>query len=357
MLLAVLPEFSGGGAERVALTLVNNLAARGRHVELLVLNRTGPLRSLLDPSVRLHDLGRLRLRTAILPLFRELRRLRPRIVYSTLGYVNLALLLMQPGLPKGTRLWIREANLPSFNFKQSRAPSIVRMAYAALYPRAGRVICSSKRMREELGTGLGVPAERLCDLANPVNEDQIRDLAASHDSDPRTGRRYIAAGRMTTQKGFDRLIEMFAALDDAASRLTLLGAGPQALELRTLAARCGVADRVDFPGFVEQPWKLISRADAFLLPSRWEGMPNVALEALACGVPVIATPESGGISEVAEQAQFGAVTVAEAGPDFIVAMRRVPARSDTGLRPSLLPPAYRLASVIDRFEEWLDLDA
>ncbi len=355
-MLVLLPTFSGGGAERVALTLVNTLAARGRHVELLVLNQTGPLASLLDPSVRLHDLDKRRLRTATPSLFCELRRLRPRIVYSTLGYVNLALLLMRPVLPKGMRLWIREANLPSSSFGRGRAPSIMRMAYAMLYPCADRVICSSQRMREELGIGLGVPAERLCDLANPVDEDRIRNLAAGPNSDTRPCRRFIAAGRMTWQKGFDRLIEMFAALNDAESRLTLLGDGPLTSELKMLAARLGVADQVDFPGFVEQPWKLISGADALLLPSRWEGMPNAALEALACGVPVIATPESGGISEVAEQAQFGAVTVAEAGADFVAAMRQVTTRRETGLRPSLLPPVYRVDSVIDRFEEWLDLD-
>ncbi|MGJ8868657.1 hypothetical protein, partial [Salmonella enterica] len=78
--------------------------------------------------------------------------------------------------------------------------------------------------------------------------------------------------------------------------------------------------------------------------------------ALSGGVPVIATPESGGISEVAAQSEPCAVTVAEAGPDFVAAMRRVSTRQETGLRPSLLPPAYRVEAVIDRFEEWLDID-
>jgi glycosyltransferase involved in cell wall biosynthesis len=312
---------------------------------------------MLDPSVRLHDLGHHRLRSACLPLLGRLRELQPRVVYSTLGYVNLALLLMRPWMQKDTRLWIREANLPSVNFGRSRVPFVMRMAYAALYPRADRVICSSRRMREELGAGVGVPAKRLCDLANPVDEDRIRGLAARPQRDANPGRRFVAAGRMTRQKGFDRLIEMFGALNDADSRLTLLGAGPLAGELKEFAAHIGVADRVDFPGFIERPWMLISGADAFLLPSRWEGMPNAALEALACGVPVIATPESGGISEVAAQSEPGAVTVAEAGPDFVAAMRRVSTRQETGLRPSLLPPAYRMASVIDRFEEWLDIAA
>lgn len=341
----------------MTLALVNGLAARGRHVELLVFGRAGPLASLLDRSVRLHDLGQPRLRSACLPLLWHLRELRPRVVYSTLGYVNLALLLMRPWLPKGTLLWIREANLPSVNFGRSRVPFVMRTAYATLYPRADRVICSSRRMRNELGAGVGVPAKRLCDLANPVDEDRIRGLATSPQWDVNPGRRFVAAGRMTRQKGFDRLIEMFAAQNDADSRLTLLGTGPLDSEVKKLAARLGVADRVDFPGFIERPWALISGADAFLLPSRWEGMPNAALEALACGVPVIATPESGGISEVAEQSPPGAVIIAEAGPDFVAAMRRVSTRQQIGLRPSLLPPAYRMESVIDRFEEWLDLDA
>jgi hypothetical protein len=75
---------------------------------------------------------------------------------------------------------------------------------------------------------------------------------------------------------------------------------------------------------------------------------------LACGLPVIGTPESGGIAEVAVVAELGAVQVVGAGKPFIEVMRKVPCRPKDTLPPSLLPPQYQLESVVDTFVSWLN---
>jgi glycosyltransferase involved in cell wall biosynthesis len=119
----------------------------------------------------------------------------------------------------------------------------------------------------------------------------------------------------------------------------------------------GIEGQVKFTGFVDNPWVYFAASDAFLLPSRWEGMPNAALEALALGVPVIATPESGGVAELSAASRPGAVTVAVVGRPFVQAMRQVVSNQLRGLRPSLLPSKYELESAISTFECWLDQDA
>jgi glycosyltransferase involved in cell wall biosynthesis len=93
------------------------------------------------------------------------------------------------------------------------------------------------------------------------------------------------------------------------------------------------------PGFTDNPWEWFAGADAVLVPSRWEGMPNVALEALACGAPVIATPEAGGIAELADETGGSAVRVCPAGSEFIEAMNFMH-HGVPEIRPSLLPPRY-----------------
>ena len=109
-----------------------------------------------------------------------------------------------------------------------------------------------------------------------------------------------------------------------------------------------------FLGFYDNPWRWYAGADAFLLPSYWEGMPNVALEALACGVPVIATADSGGIREVKQQAPVGAITVVEDREGFIQAMTEVALQKNIKLRRSLLPSAYQLNSVLQKMEDLLN---
>ena len=96
------------------------------------------------------------------------------------------------------------------------------------------------------------------------------------------------------------------------------------------------------PGFVAAPWAHMAGADAVLLPSRWEGMANAALEALACGTPVVSTPEAGGVAELAAEAPIGAVTVVAMGEAFVAALAAMHTGTHVAARPSLLPERYGL---------------
>ncbi|MDP7539279.1 MAG: glycosyltransferase, partial [Alphaproteobacteria bacterium] len=155
---------------------------------------------------------------------------------------------------------------------------------------------------------------------------------------PGPGRRFVAAGRLTRQKGFDRLIALFGQ-DESDDHLLILGDGPAREALAALAG-----PRVTLHGHEPEPWPWMAGADALLLPSRWEGLANVALEALACGTPVIATPESGGIAELAAAAPEGAVTIATWGEAFAKAM----AAARPGDGSCLLPQTYESAAVAHR---------
>jgi glycosyltransferase involved in cell wall biosynthesis len=348
----VLHSLSGGGAQRVLLTLAGAVD-RGRiEPELVVFDTSGPMAAALPPEVPLHDLGRHRLSGALPALFTTLRRLAPEVVCATMGHANLALLAMKSLLPGPPRVVIREPNTPSKSLPDLAYSGVLRLGYRLLYRRADTVIRQSRLMGEELVRDFAVDPATIAHLANPVDVAAIREAARSPLREPGAGRRFVAAGKLTRQKGFDRLIEMFARLA-GEPRLTILGQGAELEPLRRQAAALGVADRVSFAGFVPSPWAAYAGADAFLLPSRWEGMPNAALEALACGTPVIATPESGGIGEVAEAAPDGAVTLAEAGEPFVRAMAEMGLAPVAEARRSLLPANFALDEVAPRFSRLL----
>lgn len=341
---AVLPSFAGGGAERVTLTLLGLLDPGRFDRRLVVMDGRGPLADAVPDGVAVSLLDRPRLRQALPPLVAALRRQRPDVTFSSLGYVNLALAAARPLY--GGRLIVREANMPSLSLPRMPMARAMPWAYRLLYPRADRVLATSGRMAAELAA-LGIPAGRIDILHNPVDVDRLRRLAAPPKRAPGNGPRFVAAGRLVEQKGFDRLLPLLAQVPDA--HLTLLGDGPQRPLLEDLARRHGVA--VDMPGFTPEAAAWFAGADAVLLPSRWEGMPNVALEALACGTAVIATPESGGIAEVAAAARPGAIGVAPFGSAFIqalLAVRPAPAPVPAP-RPSLLPEAWALPSVAAAF--------
>ena len=350
--LFVLPSFAGGGAERVMLHLIERLDRSQFSPSLIVMTSKGPLAELLPQDVPLIDLAQPRLRHAWPSLIGAIRSVRPRAVVSSHGYVNLFLLAGRWFLPFGTRVILREANMPSLSLPAGPKPSLMRWLYRSYYPRAHAVICSSHMMMGEMAGEIGVDRKRLYILPNPVDASVIREASNAVQIPEVCSKHFLASGRLTWQKGFDRLISLFADLP-GEYRLTILGDGAEYPALQAICHRLGLSSRIKMLGFEDNPWLHYAAADAFLMPSRWEGMPNAALEALACGTPVIATPESGALAEVAVSAPKGAVTIAPWGKEFAAAMAATRGDALGWPRPNFLPPVHEPGSVARRFEDIL----
>ena len=350
--LFVLPSFEIGGSQRVLLTLLRALDRQRFDPELVVFEAEGGLRHMVPPDVPMHDLKQPRLRNALRALSQTLRARQPDTIFSTLGYVNLAVAAMRPFLRRRARLVIRESNVPSRALPALRNAGALRLGYRLLYPRVDTIICQSRAIEDELVHDFGVARERTAQMRNPVDVATIRDAAQRTERAAGRGQRFIAVGHLIRQKGYDQLLDSFAQLPRHA-HLVLCGDGAERGALQQQAQRLGLTDRVRFTGFVGNPWTAVAGADAFLMPSRWEGMPNAALEALACGTPVIATPDAGGLTEVAAAAPAGAVALASPGTAFLAAMKSVQPRIDTRLRDSMLPDEFRLERVSARFQELL----
>lgn len=352
----VLPSFDGGGSQRVLLTLLSHLDPAKYEAHLVLFSEDGPLRDRAPRNVEWTILGKLRLRQALPQLYFTLRRLRPDVIFSTFGYVNLGLLAMRPFLAGSPALIVREPNTPSTSLPQLKYGKIIGHGYSWLYRYAYRVVAQSEKMAKELIEQFNVPSELVVGLANPVDVNKIRDAAGQPRRAHGRSVQFVCCGRLTHQKGFDRLLMLFAE-SRINGHLTILGEGPEDAALRAKVERLGIFDQVTFRGFEPNPWRWFAGADALLLPSRWEGLSNAMLEALACGTPIIGTPEAGGIADVAAQTATGAVTIATFPESFQAAMKNVQPKHNLDLGPSLLPARYELSQVVAEFSRLLDAAA
>lgn len=302
--LFLLPTLHGGGAERVVLTLLRHLDRERITATLAVLDgRNVAYRTEIPEDIEYLDLGTVRVRHSLGSIVRLIRRRRPDTVFCIVSHLNLALALLKPLLPRGTRLVARETNVLSEALRTHPRERLWRAGFRHLYGRFDAVICQSQTMRTELVSQFGLAAAKAVVIHNPVDVERIRRLAEERLPEAlpwsENDINLVAAGRLSAEKGFDILIEALARLKDPRFRVTILGEGVLQPDLERLAEERGVRSRVHFAGFLANPYPVIARADAVVMSSRFEVFPNVVLEALACGTPVVATPAPGGIFEIA----------------------------------------------------------
>jgi glycosyltransferase involved in cell wall biosynthesis len=300
--LLLVPSLISGGAQRVFSTLLRHLDRRRFEIHLAVLQATGPYLRDVPQDVTIHDLKVSRIRYAAPGIIRIVWKVRPQAVLSTLVYLNLQLLLVKSFLPSGTTVLVRESTMASiFLERETRHPAMWKWVYGKLHRRADRIICLSDAMKEDLLRCFDLPAEKLVRIHNPLDLDWIRAQAEVGGSPYcADGPHLVTAGRLAREKGFDLLLQAMQTVTQTlpTARLSILGEGPLEAELKQMATQLGVGQAVEFVGFQQNPWPYFKHADVFVLASRYEGLPNALLEALALGVPAVVADCPSGLREI-----------------------------------------------------------
>ncbi len=306
-ILAPLKEW--GGLERTMLILCREFVARGIELEF-ILTRGGqiPYPDEFPQQVRIVDLRSKHKIDAVPRLIRHLRRSRPVALLTAKDHAaKVAILARMIG-----RLDVRIVVKVSSPLSQILRRSGKRRFARWLYPRADRIIAISQGVKTDMVLHLGVPPGQVHVVYNPVVTSDM-DERAQHltghpwlDADPVPV--ILSAGRLTPSKDFPALMRAFTGVRrQRECRLVILGEGPERGRLETLAGDLGVAGDVLLPGYQRDPIPWMARAAVFALASRYEGLGNVLVEAMAVGTPVVSTDCPGGPAEILENGRYGSL--------------------------------------------------
>ena len=299
--LVVINSLTNGGAERVISTLTREWARR-HQVVIALFDASGPAYdhggaiadldtpSLPSPVKKVHNVLLRSIRLA-----RVLRRERPDRVVSFMESANL------PTIVAATMTGLLDRLSVSVRCNPATIPWLNRILIPIVYRLAQRVVAPSNGVRNALQK-MGLSPRKLSVIHNPL----ARRPDATKSTRGESPLRYIlGVGRLEREKGFDRLLKAFSKVDRTDVHLVILGGGTERSTLRAISHELGIASHVHLPGIASDVDAWYRRADCLVLTSHFEGSPNVVVEAMANGCPVVSFDCPYGPAEILEGGRSG----------------------------------------------------
>jgi len=296
--------------------LARGLSSLGAEVDFIVKHTQAPYLDKLPPAVRLIEFGPGEAADSVATLLRYLEQNRPAALISAKRKADLVAMRAKRKTTAPTRFFLRPGSSISERLRARNAGPLkrwlTRRSMRRLFGQADGVIAVSECIAEDVLQITGIDPAGVHVVRNPNITPELYELAAAPLDHP-----WFAAGQppvllgiggLRKAKDFPTLLRAFARVNrQRPARLMILGKGHLYQSLIDLAQELGVSDRVALPGFADNPYAYLSRANLFVLSSRWEGSPNVLTEALALGTPVVATDCRCGPREITQNGKYGAL--------------------------------------------------
>ncbi len=306
-ILFVIWGMGSGGAERVLLNILKFLDHGKFESVLILFEKGGKYFEYLPPGLRLYILNKKNKLDTLRLVFKTagiVGKEKPDIVLSFGYYANTIVGLSRifsPSRFSGTRLCLTEHTYTESFIDNLRFAAVRKWMVSLLYRRADLIIAVSDGVKKNLVESFSIPENKIRICNNPVDLSSILRLSrepVKHKWFDGSHLVVIAVGNLTAAKGYPYLLEAFSRLRKKfAAKLAILGGGEKK-HLEKLAEKLGIEKDVAFLGFRDNPFKYMAKSSVFVLPSLWEGFGNVIVEAMACGVPVVATISGSGPKEI-----------------------------------------------------------
>lgn len=302
----IISSLKSGGAERVLSNMATYWVEKKHDVSMITLDSRLSDFYELHPEVKRYDLDVMDASTSMLDAAKNnllrIKKLRsaiveskPEVVISFMDVTNVLTLLSTRGL--GIRVIVSERSVPAHYPIENAWLKLRSMTYSL----ADVVVAQTSEVGRWIEDNM--KCKKVVVIPNPIHLGMVTNSGVrllDVIGAPTKAPTIIAMGRMTNEKGFDLLIKSFSMVASSYPdwRLVIFGEGQERNKLTSLAKDLGVSDRVFMPGLMKNPAHLLREADIFVLSSRFEGFPNVLLEAMACGLPVISFDCPSGPGEI-----------------------------------------------------------
>jgi glycosyltransferase involved in cell wall biosynthesis len=310
--LFLLPTLDGGGAERVTLHLLRHLDPQTCQATLFVFQPKGDywkdvpkdIRVIIGANSEAHQ------QLAAVTLLRRLisaARLHDLVVACLQNRTTYVAWLAGAITSRPVIGWIQNSAVPGSPMLKARHRFLSRQ----IYPRLTTLVCASHGVSDSLSAFMPLRPKRVKVIPSFIDREMVATLACAElpgaISTARKEPLLFAMGRLVPQKGFDVLLRSIRQLHDSGQhvRALIVGEGGERSNLQRLIADLGLGGYVEMPGFAANPFPVMRQADIFVLSSRFEGFALVLLEAMALGLPIVATDCIAGPSEILEKGRCG----------------------------------------------------
>ena len=301
-------SMSGGGAERVVSYLLAHCVKNGIEVHLILMN-TG-IKYEIPKEVSIHylekfDLGENGLLTAVkIPLLALkykylVRRLKITHSMSFLTRPSLINTLSHKISSQNYKTIVNERSFPSLQYGRKDFRSVFnKFMIRNLFKSANLVLANSRESMNDLIINFNVPEDKTHVIHNPIDLDFINSFTPLTNYFDSENFNIISIGRLNTGKNHELIIKAIKNLANPYLKLYILGQGPLQSYLQDLILELDMSNQVHLLGFLNNPYDYLKAADLFVFGSNFEGFPNVLLEAMACGLPILSTNCKSGPSEI-----------------------------------------------------------
>lgn len=318
--LFVTPSLPVGGSERVITRLADALPS-SFHSHVFIFHKEVKLMPNCE-VVAMNSPMTIGLVGGILSTFRRaialrkvVGRIQPDVIVSFQSAANLAVFLF---LTLGGTKYLQRCvfGLTYDPFESSRQEPLLSYRVLAstarlsafLLTRVGYVLVASDTLKRKLDSGLRSMDRRIIAIRYFCDRARLKVLGAEEVVNWPADPVIISVARLNPQKNQSMLLRAFASVRRTVRcKLVLVGGGESEQSLRDLTRRLGIESEVIFLGVQINPYRFVSRSKVFVLPSLYEGMPNILFEAIALGVPVVATDTGGSMEIVGSSSQYGMI--------------------------------------------------